>query len=120
MGKPFPTSGEERVKAQKPGVPAWSGNREPTQWRTSEFMGNFGGLWKVSWGRGPERHKPRSPWGKALVSGWSQRGNEHTWSASFPFDPEQLCKGRREGCRLGWEGMDPGHPALSWGTLPSS
>lgn len=33
-----------------------------------------------------------------------QSRNERTWSASFPFDPEQLCKRRREGCRLGRAG----------------
>lgn len=37
-------------------------------------------------------------------SSMGQSGNEPTWSASFSFDPEELCKERRAGCRLGCGG----------------
>lgn len=33
-----------------------------------------------------------------------QSGNEPTWNASFTFDPEELCKEKRVGCRLGCSG----------------
>ena len=123
MGKPFPTSGEETVKAQKPGVLARSGNGKLTQRRTSEFVGSCGGPWKGSFPmEGVRAQKCISPgvhggkrWrGRSM----GQRGNERTWSTLFPFDPEQLCKERREGCRLGFKGTYSGHPALSREALP--
>lgn len=40
-----------------------------------------------------------------------QGGREPTWGAAFTFDPELLCKGRGEVCRLSWGGTHPECPA---------
>lgn len=61
-------------KGPEAGSPSMVRNRELTQRKTSEFVGSCGGPWTVSWGRGPESHKPRSPWRKSVVSG--QHGSE--------------------------------------------